>query len=335
MNSQLQASKLSAWLKSVLNVDSVELKPLTGDAGFRQYFRVVTQDKRALIAINSPGDKCNNQGYVMINQSLEAQQIKVPSIYHVDWQQGFFCIEDLGDQLLSDRLSENNLATLYQHALAIIPRMLGITTIQGYQPAIYDDDFVKQELTIFSQWLVTQYLDIELSKQEQQALDSCFDTLIKNVSEQPQAFMHRDFHSRNLMLQEDGQLAVIDYQDAVVGPITYDAVSLLKDCYCKWPACSINRLFEHFIALIEAQFPQWQYPKATWQRWFDLMGMQRHFKAAGIFARLHLRDGKSGYLADIPLTLSYIVDVCQQYPEFAQVGLIMEQKILPALRSKA
>ena len=323
-----------SWLNVQLDVCSLTLTPLTGDAGFRHYYRIQGDTEQSLLAIDSPNDKCNNQGYYQINLALEQQNIKVPHIHAVDWQQGFFCIEDLGNCLLSDKLTPTTVTEYYQQALNIIPNMFDIKKVDNYELPSYDSAFVQQELNIFTEWLVEQYLSINLTEQEQQIIADCFELLVQNVSEQPQAFMHRDFHSRNLMIIEDENLAVIDYQDAVLGPITYDAVSLLKDCYVKWPTSTVEQLFDYFINLIEAKYPQWQFSRSTWLRWFDLMGMQRHFKAAGIFARLHLRDGKNGYLKDIPLTLSYIVELGERYPEFNQVAELINAKILPALKGK-
>ena len=202
-----------------------------------------------------------------------------------------------------------------------------------YQLPDYDDVFVALELNIFSEWLVEKHLSIELSVEEKAQLEQCFSVLIDNVAQQPKAFMHRDYHSRNLLLSNEN-IAVIDFQDAVFGPITYDIVSLLRDCYQRLPQADVEQLFNYFTQLLTEQFPDKRYGEIdgeTWQRWFDLMGLQRHIKASGIFARLYHRDNKPGYLPDIPLTLDYIVEVAKKYPELSYLSELVTAKIQPVI----
>lgn len=186
------------------------------------------------------------------------------------------------------------------------------------------------ELNIFSEWLVGNYLNIELTEDERKELEQCFQVLIESAVEQPTAFMHRDYHSRNIMVCNE-EFAVIDFQDAVIGPITYDIVSLLRDCYVKWPQTIVNELFEYFVE--EAGFSE-QFESKVLKRWFDLMGLQRHIKASGIFARLLLRDNKPGYIKDIPLTLSYIIEIAGHYPELNFLSKFVSERVLPALEEK-
>jgi len=176
-----------------------------------------------------------------------------------------------------------------------------------------------------------------LSAAEHAQLNTCFALLTDNMLQQPQVLVHRDYHSRNIMVLENNELGIIDFQDAVIGPITYDIVSLLRDCYVKWPQEKVTELLQYYIELLSPQLISTKIStiqQAQWQRWFDLTGMQRHLKASGIFARLHHRDGKSGYLNDIPLTLSYLVDISEKYPEFQSLHQLLSQKILPAMDEK-
>lgn len=304
--------QLYQWLSDIFQTEDFSLSSLDGDAGFRRYFRASIFE-RSYILVDSPVEKCNNQAFVDVQRRLIKQSIKVPEIIHYHPEQGFFCLSDLGTTCLGNLLAESNAGTWYRQAMAIIPEMAACE--QDGLP-LYDADFVQLELDIFEEWLLNAHLGLSLSAEDKNKLQSCFDVLIKSALEQPYCFMHRDFHCRNLMV-EDGQIAVIDFQDAVKGPISYDLVSLLRDCYQKWPEALVSELLAEFVEKYSPKVPDYDHPLETWQRWFDLMGLQRHIKACGIFARLHHRDGKSGYLKDIPLTLSYIVDISSRYPELS------------------
>lgn len=366
------------------NAKQITLSPLSGDAGFRNYFRFSTQGKNYL-AVDAAPATSNNSGFVAIAHALAANHLLVPEIISFDAPQGFMIISDLGKQHFADALNEIFIASesvesdrsaisseylpeqanqLYRQAIEqlVVMQTTPVTMhcasrefasnelngdnltdyhldyqLPDYQLPEYDDAFVELELAIFSEWLLGAHLSIELSSAEQAQLKRCFSILIENVAAQPKCFMHRDYHSRNLLLHGDqaqSEIAVIDFQDAVVGPITYDIVSLLRDCYQRLPQADIEQLFNYFTQLLSEQFPDKRYDQidgAIWQRWFDLMGLQRHIKASGIFARLYHRDNKSGYLADIPLTLDYIVEVASNYPELAFLAELVTTRVKPAL----
>jgi aminoglycoside/choline kinase family phosphotransferase len=307
---------------------------MSGDAGFRCYYRFSHQGK-SFIAVDAPIDMSDNPAFVFMQKLLSQQDILVPEIIAVDLSLGFFCLSDFGNVLLSDTLALENMSSVYQNAIDILPKIhLGLRSADK-KVAHYDQAFVKRELDIFTEWLIEKHLSITLSESEQLQLNACFDVLNKNMLEQPQVLIHRDFHSRNIMVVENGELGVIDFQDAVIGPVTYDIVSLLRDCYIKWPQIKVADLLQYYIELISAQQPALANKTlAQWQRWFDLTGMQRHLKASGIFARLHHRDGKSGYLNDIPLTLSYLLDISKQYDEFNFLHQLLTTKVLPAMEDK-
>ncbi|GLX79136.1 cell wall phosphotransferase [Thalassotalea insulae] len=321
--------QLSQWLADTFSITSIELDDMSGDAGFRRYFRFIN-DNQSFIAVDAPGDKCNNAAFIDIAQRLQAVDINVPEVIAFEPRQGFICLTDLGDCLLADVLTEKSMMSYYQQAMQLLPEMAQVTS---EQLPLYDQAFIQRELDIFPQWLINQHLSITLSAAQQQKLQFCFDELIDNALAQPQVFMHRDFHSRNIMLVGE-QLALIDFQDAVQGPVTYDIVSLLRDCYVKWPAEQVDKLLRQYIELMEQRALVPSYSYSQWQRWFDLMGLQRHIKAAGIFARLYHRDGKPGYLADIPLTLSYIVDIAAKYPTLNFLRELVQQQLVPSLAIK-
>ena len=329
--------QLTTWLCEQLSVPHIQLASLTGDAGFRRYFRFQIEVSNptklhSYIAVDAPNAGCNNPAFLAIQQLLKTNHINVPNIIAENLTQGFFCLTDLGDQLLATNLTPNNVALYYQQALTVSLNIAQIKPNKTLAIPIFDASFVQRELTIFVEWLLDQHLKITLSVAQQQQLQRCFELLINNIIEQPQVFMHRDFHSRNIMLTE-GQLAVLDFQDAVIGPITYDVVSLLRDCYVRWPAPLVSSLFNSHYQQLSARFALPDISHAQWQRWFDLTGLQRHIKAAGIFARLFHRDGKSQYLADIPLTLQYIVDISAQYPELSFIHQLVIEQVIPALPS--
>lgn len=325
----LRQVALIDWLKETFSAKNCELIAMTGDAGFRRYFRFVINNQ-SYIAVDSPEDKCNNAAFNLIQQRLKNADILVPDILFYDEKQGFYCLADLGDTLLSDQLTVDNMNMYYQRAISILPK---VANISHENLPIYDKAFIQLELDIFSEWLVSHYLNITMSDEEKQQLQLCFDFLIKNIISQPQAVMHRDFHSRNLMLNDE-QIAVIDFQDAVYGPITYDVVSLLRDCYVKWPTENILPLLDFYIEEMNRCFTLPEYSKEQWRLWFDLTGLQRHVKASGIFARLKQRDNKTNYIKDIPLTLSYIVDISETYSELTFLHTFVKDTVLPALMKK-
>jgi len=321
--------QLQQWLTEVFPCDIAPLVPLAGDAGFRKYYRFIAQGN-SYIAVDAPADKCNNQAFVDIQTKLQDVDVAVPKIIGCEYEKGFLCLSDLGPTVLSMVLNKSTMQECYRNAITLIPKMMEISTVSLPK---YDRDFIQTELNIFIDWLLLRHLSITLDAKEKQALQVCFELLINNAMEQPQSFMHRDYHSRNIMINSE-KLAVIDFQDAVQGPITYDVVSLLRDCYQKWPQKEIMALFAYFVDLMAANHDFGNIDMPQWQRWFDLMGVQRHIKASGIFARLYHRDEKSGYLKDIPLTLSYIVDICANYPELNFLHHLVSDVVLPTLAKK-
>ncbi|QLE84410.1 phosphotransferase [Shewanella sp. Scap07] len=317
---------LESWLATILCTNH-HLELISGDASFRRYFRVHTETG-SYIAMDSPPELTPVQPFIDLAAEYQRQGLLAPQVIEQHLQQGFLLLSDLGDTQLLSCLDRTSCQKLYAQAIDLLLPIMGITSSNQMALPLYDEQFVARELTIFTEWLLAEHLNLALSASEQQMLDTTFALLTANALEQPTAGMHRDYHSRNLMVQSQ-QLAVIDFQDAVIGPVTYDAVSLLRDCYSRCPD-DVRELMmlRHYQLLVDNQYLSIDTSFAQYQRWFDLMGMQRHIKAAGIFCRLNYRDHKPAYMADIPMTLSYIIEVAAKYSELSAFGEWVEQKVL-------
>lgn len=327
----LRTTELLQWLESHFSANNLSLIPLTGDAGFRCYFRFFYQNQ-SYIAVDAPANLSNNQAFVNVQKTLQAVGVNVPNIVAIDLKQGFLCLSDFGDTVLADRLCNENMQQHYAKAIIELNKMLKCKAVLVDHLPVYDAEFITTELAIFSEWLLEKHLAIYLDADEKRALNLCFDSLVSAIIEQPSVFMHRDYHSRNIMLLPEDELGIIDFQDAVKGPIIYDLVSLLRDCYVRWPNELITPLMEDYRQQVKNYLPDENLSKEKWQYWFDLTGLQRHIKASGIFARLHHRDNKSGYLADIPLTLTYIQDVSAQYDKLSFLHELVTKRVIPALK---
>lgn len=326
----MRTQQLKAWLAQELDAEHIELMPLTGDAGFRCYFRF-NHNHSSYIAVDAPPEYSNNQAFVNIQQFLDRQELRVPAIIAKNLELGFFCLSDFGDELLADRINHNNVSQYYTRALEQLQQVVSKGNLNAVSLPDYNADFIRQELAIFSQWLLSTHLSLRLDDGEKLALAQCFDFLVDEILSQPTGFMHRDFHSRNIMVLADNELGIIDFQDAVVGPITYDLVSLLRDCYVRWPDDIVQPLVEQYRLTMQSKYLTENLSQENWQKWFDLTGVQRHIKASGIFARLHHRDGKSGYLKDIPLTLTYIQDISAQYGKLNFLHSLVKNRVIPAI----
>jgi aminoglycoside/choline kinase family phosphotransferase len=320
--------ELETWLKQHFSNESITLRALTGDAGFRVYYRF-NVNGQSFIAVDAPPRNSNNDAFVKIQGALSTQGILVPQIIALDKQAGFFCLSDLGDILFADTVNLDNMVERYIKAIDLLPLISNLDFDKKEPLPVYDRAFIELELGIFQEWLLSKHLGIKLSETELEKLSRCFELLINNALSQPQVTMHRDYHSRNIMVLSDNQLGIIDFQDAVQGPITYDAVSLLRDCYIRWPQKDVDALFAYFCQKMTDQYSLTSVDESQWRLWFDLMGLQRHIKAAGIFARLLHRDNKANYLKDIPLTLEYIIDVSRSYPELMFLHKLVKDLVLP------
>jgi len=287
---------------------------------------------RSFIAMDAPPDREDSLPFVRIAGYLEAMQINAPRIIEANLDDGFLLLSDLGNRQYLDVLqADSSLADhLYDDALTALAKMQrrGV----AYQSLLppYDETLLRFELSLFHDWLCGTHLGMTLSDDEERAWQQCCDILVMNALDQPQVFVHRDYHSRNLMLTDEQNPGILDFQDAVEGPLTYDLVSLLKDAYLRWPAEKVWQWALDFYNGIEAEVRE-HVDEAQFRRYFELMGVQRHVKVGGIFARLSHRDGKSGYIADIPRTLSYIVEMGPRYAELEFLVSLIEERVLPGL----
>lgn len=333
----LRRNGLAQWAADTLTQETgfsvtPELAMVSGDASFRRYFRI-RHDDHHWIAVDAPPEQENSQQFVRIAEQWQKQGIRVPNIIAFDAFHGYLLLEDFGDQWLWNALQvadgETAVQAYYQQALQ---QLLPIQQLPPLALPSYDGALLHQEMALFRDWLCVQQLGMTLSNDELTLLQTAFDLLAQNALAQPQVVVHRDYHSRNLMVLADQRLGIIDFQDAVIGPVTYDVVSLLRDCYVRWPDACVQELAVYY----------WQKSRsagiylADWDAFqcdFDWMGMQRHFKAAGIFARLSLRDGKHGYLASIPNTCQYLVDVSARYEVFAPLHTWLNGRLMPLLAS--
>ena len=310
MNTDERLSQLHSWLRELFGNIEYTLTPVSGDASFRRYFRFIN-NKQQYIAVDSPPEKENNEAFVNVTHLLASEGLPVPHIHYSSLDFGFFLLSDMGDKLLLNILNENNVDHIYEQALEAL---LVIQHTPFESLPIYDEKLLLQEMELFREWFLTKQLSLELSDKVHNLLDTVFDQLAKNALQQPQVFVHRDYHSRNLMDIDGNYPGIIDYQDAVQGPITYDLVSLLRDCYISWPAKKVKdialRYYEHLDKDILNDVDT-----DTYIKWFDLMGIQRHLKAIGIFSRLNIRDNKPSYLSGIPRTLNYIKTISPNYSE--------------------
>lgn len=305
---------LKRWLGEELKLPPFTLVPASGDASFRRYFRV-SYGGCSVIAVDAPPTHEDNRPFVRVARQLQAWGLNAPEILAEESEQGFLLVSDLGTTLYLECLDEDRVERLYGDALgALLVMQLRGTEARPTLP-LYDEALLLQELALFRDWYLEHHLRRELTAAQQAVIDRTWERLVRNAREQPQVFVHRDYHSRNLLCTANNNPGILDFQDAVWGPVTYDLVSLLRDCYIAWPRDRVEEWALGYLDLACQSGVLRDHDEAQFLRWFDLMGVQRHLKASGIFARLNHRDGKAGYLADIPRTLGYVMAVAERYPE--------------------
>lgn len=329
--------ELLNWALSVLAPDAAgprpELSVVAGDASNRRYFRTGIGGS-SYILVDAPPATEKNQAFLTVRELLAQAGVKVPSLHAANLEKGYLALEDLGDRLLLPCLQAGAGDAPYCGAMELLLQIAAIDTGKLALP-VYDETLLREELGRFPTWFVDALLGQSLAADEEQLLAATFDTLVSSALEQPRVLVHRDFHSRNLMPQDDGSLGVIDFQDAVLGPVTYDLVSLLRDCYIQWPAARVQQWVSSYRQLLQARGLPGAVDQDRFQRWFDLMGLQRHIKVLGTFARLYLRDGKPGYLADLPLVIRYVQEVSGKYvgedPVFAEFRHWFDARLSPLI----
>ncbi|MCU7938296.1 MAG: phosphotransferase [gamma proteobacterium symbiont of Bathyaustriella thionipta] len=323
--------QIKHWLKTELQADIHSFEPASNDASFRRYFRVVFNNSiaeqaagQAFIVMDAPPEKEAIAPFIDIAAHLEVTGVHVPHIYAVNEASGFILMFDLGNiaylSLLNSESGRERADKLYADAMSsLLVMQRGMQSDiqkQTIELADYDAARLKSEMDLLPDWYIKVHCQQTLTDREQTVLDDAMKRLVESAQEQPQVFVHRDYHSRNLMFYAEHNPGVIDFQDAVIGPVTYDLVSLLRDSYIAWPDDKVYEWVEQYRQMLLTEELLQEDNKQQFVRWFDWMGIQRQLKVVGIFCRLNYRDGKSHYLNDIPQTLDYLFQVCARYPEF-------------------
>ena len=306
--------KLESWL-SQNNYDISSLRVLSGDASFRKYYRV-DKDAISYVVMDCPPDKENLDAFIKISDKLQKAKINVPKLFECNEDDGFLVISDLGDNLYSKKLDKETVYCLYTDALETIVKMQINTDLSGLDNF---DNLYDEENKLFTDWFLQHHQKTDLDDSLKSDLSNEFDKINSIIKDIPKTFVHRDFHSRNLLVTDTSNPGVIDYQDAVLGPVTYDLVSLLKDCYITWDDGLIEDMLESFFTRIKSNSIN---SISDFRYWFDITGLQRHIKAIGIFSRLNYRDNKDGYLKDIPRTYAYVDKVLNKYEDLSNLNEI-------------
>ena len=305
---------MKSWLTG-LGYTDYELTPASEDASFRRYFRL-RQGGQSWIVMDAPPQKESCEAFVKVARKLSAARLNAPDINHENHADGFLLMTDFGDECYLQRLAQDSVDKLYGDAMAAILTMQ--TSIDTADLPNYDETLLRAEMELFKEWFLENLLQIEMTPGQLGRWHLTTDTLVQNALEQPQVFVHRDYHSRNLMCLDSDNPGILDFQDAVNGPVTYDLVSLLRDCYIDWPESRVDQWLMDFLELASPGHLR-GIDASRFMRWFNLMGAQRHLKAIGIFSRLKLRDGKEGFIKDIPRTLNYLKAIATR--EKSMVGL--------------
>ncbi len=308
------------WLNTIFAGRSYALGWLAGDASFRSYFRVA-HDQGTWILMDAPPPQEDVGAFVGLRDLIGELGGRVPQVHAADLAQGFLLLEDFGDVQFVQGLNETVAPLRYGQALKQLAQVQGAFTEQSVVLPPYTAEKLASEMDLLTQW----YLPYELGATLPEGLSADFEgfkaRLIESALMQPQTFVHRDYHARNLMVLDESALGWIDFQDALHGPVTYDAVSLLKDAYVTWPRADQLRWLAQYYAQLPLQLQGGEF--AQFVRWFDAMGVQRHLKVVGIFARLAHRDGKSAYLGDVPRVLAYLTEMADLYEEFAPLRALL------------
>lgn len=302
-------SELKLWLNDVFQHTNYRILPLAGDASFRRYYRMITDNASYVIMDAPPPEEPGR--FVHIAQLLNQHGLSVPEIRYQNLKQGFLVLSDFGDSLYLNALGENTVDTLYRDAMISLVKM---QTCSSEGLPLFDQNLLNKQMRLFSEWYVEKHLQTIFNSDMEKVLSPIYNILFDTFNIQPQVFVHRDYHSRNLMILSEGNPGILDFQDAVIGPITYDLVSLFQDCYISWPRPKIdNWINQYYQLLVERKMISATIGLTEFTRWFDLTGLQRHLKNLGIFARLNYRDGKANYLKDMPTVLSNILGTCDRY----------------------
>ncbi len=326
--------QLQQWLSVLFGSRDFSIAPASADASFRRYFRV-TRNGQSWIAMDAPPEKENMEPYIRVANMLVAAGVNAPHILETNVEQGFLLNSDLGNRTyLAEIDGGGDADRLYHDAMDALVQIQANGREHAAELPPYDDALLRREMALFPEWFCGTHLQLTLDAATTASLGRVVDALTAEALAQPRVFVHRDYHSRNLMVG-GGKLGanpgILDFQDAVYGPVTYDLVSLLRDCYVAWPIERVHGWVVRFREVARAAGVDTGQDQKAFLRWFDFMGVQRHLKAIGIFARLWHRDGKSGYIKDIPRTLNYVRVVSGSYPELQFLRELIDGRVMPLL----
>lgn len=327
MEERLQT--LHAWLKNTCGFQTYSLQPMLGDASFRRYFRM-RHAHHSYVVMDAASERASCIPFIAIAKTLRQQGILVPEVIHAHSTEGFILLTDFGDQSLLQTLIPSNMITLYSLAMKELTQLQACPSVTGWTLPLFTAERMQEELLQFKHWFLEQYLKLTLPPALENKLYQNFQFLSCAAAAQPQTFMHRDFHSANLMVLPENKIGILDFQDAFIGPLLYDLVSLLRDCYIDWPK-------EHIVQLA-LMYRDRVCPSVEphlFLRWFDLMGLQRHLKALLTFSRKYVRDQDPRYLRHVPRTLNYIISASHDYPECKALHQVCNEWILPTLKKQA
>jgi aminoglycoside/choline kinase family phosphotransferase len=312
---------LADWLKHELKEENFELQPASADASFRRYFRVFLPG-RSLIAMDAPPQHEDCVPFLHVAELFRAARVNVPRVHARNLADGFLLLDDLGSRLYLNEMAPDTAHRLYLDAIDSLVR-IQLASKPGELPE-YDRALLTRELRLFPDWYLARKLGVTLTQRQSEALERAFEIVLANNLAQPKVYVHRDYHSRNLMVCEQNP-GILDFQDAVYGPITYDLVSLFKDAYIEWPEEQIlDWVIRYWEKARAARLPV-NRDFAFFHRDFEWMGIQRHLKVLGIFARLYYRDGKARYLSDMPLVMRYLRAACERYREFTPLLKLLDE----------
>ena len=329
-NADPRLRSLERWLASLPGPPVSGIAPASGDASFRRYFRV-WRDGETLIAMDAPPPHEDIGSYLQVARLLAATGVHVPQLIAVDEMQGFVLIGDLGGLQYLEALSNGaDPEPLYADAIDALLRLQAAGTGPAIALPAYDRGRLQHELELFPEWFVARHLGLRTNSGERRVIEAAFDWLCVQALAQPVVLVHRDYHSRNLMVCPGRNPGILDFQDAVRCPVSYDLVSLLKDCYIVWPRQQLLGWLDRYRAGASRLGLDVGSSRGEFLGWFDRMGLQRHLKVLGIFARLWYRDGKSGYLADLPRVLDYTLEVTGAVPELSDFDKFLRRRVVPA-----
>jgi aminoglycoside/choline kinase family phosphotransferase len=327
--SDRRLAELTRWVYDDLGFTGCRITPASADASFRRYFRV-TRGAETFIVMDAPPDKEKLGPYLKVARLLADVGVNVPAILARNAEQGLLLLSDLGNrQYLAELTAGRQIDRLYDDALGALVKMQSAGSMVPAELPAYDRALLSAEMDLMPEWFLQRHLGMTVGAAERSLLDRLQEVLIQSALAQPMTFVHRDYHSRNLMLCTADNPGILDFQDAVNGPLTYDLVSLLKDCYIAWPAARVRAWIARYRDLAARGGMDVGASEAEFAAWFDLMGLQRHIKVLGIFARLYYRDGKPQYLGDLPRVLRYTQTAAAAYAETAEFAEFLAARVYP------